>query len=222
MRQDISFSWLPPFSLRWDHTFRQLILDQAFLHPFIVLTNLAFIQCHYSQLEDWGLYGALTLPLPFPKRSHAARCFERCKSLILPKAKFNSYQKKVPDLIYWSAIWDNHRAQISTAAWLLADMVLGSAVVSFTVLNSWSRAIQAMANYTFCFTAFQCKATQLNSAGALVPTEPLQTQGIQSHHVCRGRGPQPLEGKAWRCLMLKQRAPQHSGTMKVNSKILSG
>lgn len=73
------------------------------------------------------------LSLLLPSNNHTLQnVLKEVKNLILPKAKFNSH-KNVADLIYWSAVWVNHRAQISAAGCILADMVLGSAVVSFTV-----------------------------------------------------------------------------------------
>lgn len=124
MREDISFSWLPTFAQRWSHTFSHVILDQALWHPFIILRNLRLIQCHYSQHQDWGLCEVLTLLLS-PEGSHAARCFKtEVKTSSFQRKNLALKKPKKTDLIYWSSFWDNHKARISTAASLVADVVL--------------------------------------------------------------------------------------------------
>lgn len=104
----VSFSCLHPFSLRWDHTFRT-----KHSHRFNLLRNLGFIQYHHSWPQDWVLYDALSCLSPLPKGPHAVLKTE-VKTYSFPK-KASTLRKREPDLIYWSAVWDTHMAEISAA-----------------------------------------------------------------------------------------------------------
>lgn len=109
----------------------------------------------------------------------------------------------MPDLIYWSAVWDNHRAQISTAAWLLADIVLGSAAVSLSLCRVLEvvlyRLWQIMLFVSWLFNVKQPHSEFSRSLGAhQVPTntadaEPSSLQG-QRVPAWQGQGMLPYAG----------------------------
>ena len=108
----------------------------------------------------------------------------------------------MPDLIYWSEVWDHPRSDIYRNLAFSRCSVWLCCCLSSSVQSAWSSAVQAMGKLCFWFHGFWTWRNPIqSSAGTSVPTKSLQTQQIQSHHLCRGIGSQPCQDKAC-CLML--------------------